>query len=228
MAGGAGSDTYIVDNVADVVVEASGQGIDLVRSGISSYTVGSYVENLELIGSAVTGIGSSYGNKITGNGLDNTLKGMAGNDIIFGGDGNDVIDGGSGDDQIAGNGGADRMYGGLNKDTFVFTAVSDSAAGSNGLFSSNTGDIIDRFVRGEDKLDLSAIDANGTLADEAAFHFGWDGKPGALTVVSVAGKVGGASGYENYVFADINGDSVSDMVFAALSFDKLSVSDFLL
>jgi Ca2+-binding RTX toxin-like protein len=228
MTGGDGNDTYIVDNAGDVVVEVSGQGADLVRSGISSYTLGAYVENLELTGNAITGIGSAYGNKITGNDLANTLKGMGGDDIIRGGAGDDILDGGSGNDRINGGLGADKMYGGIDKDTFVFTSVSDSTANSIGRFNAATGDIIDRFVRGEDKIDLSAIDANAALAGDQSFHFGWDGKAGALTVTSLAKTVGGFPGYENHVFADIGGDGKADMVFVAYSFDKLTVTDFIL
>ncbi len=36
---------------------------------------------------------------------------------------------------------------------------------------SDSGDIIRDFVRGEDRIDLSAIDANATLAGDQAFEF---------------------------------------------------------
>ena len=34
MAGGAGNDTYVVDDVGDSVVEAAGEGTDLVQSSV--------------------------------------------------------------------------------------------------------------------------------------------------------------------------------------------------
>ena len=51
MTGGAGNDTYNVDNTGDVVVEASGQGTDTVNSAVT-HTLTANVENLVLTGSA--------------------------------------------------------------------------------------------------------------------------------------------------------------------------------
>ena len=52
MVGGAGNDTYVVDNAGDVVTEAAGEGTDTVQSSID-YTLGANVENLTLTGAAV-------------------------------------------------------------------------------------------------------------------------------------------------------------------------------
>ena len=62
MSGGAGNDTYVVDDAGDVVTEAAGEGTDTVRARVS-YTLGANVENLTL-----TGTGAING---TGNALDN-------------------------------------------------------------------------------------------------------------------------------------------------------------
>jgi len=48
MLGGAGNDTYYVDNLGDRVVEYSGEGIDTVQSSVG-YTLGASVENLSLL-----------------------------------------------------------------------------------------------------------------------------------------------------------------------------------
>jgi Ca2+-binding RTX toxin-like protein len=48
MLGGAGNDTYYVDNAGDQVVEYSGEGTDTVQSSVS-YTLGADVENLNLL-----------------------------------------------------------------------------------------------------------------------------------------------------------------------------------
>ncbi len=83
LVGDLGNDTYVVDNIGDIVTETStlSTEIDSVNSSIS-YTLGTNLENLTLIGTAaING---------TGNGLDNTLTGNSAVNILTGGFGNDV------------------------------------------------------------------------------------------------------------------------------------------
>jgi len=90
MAGGVGNDTYVVDDVGDVVTENSGQGTDLVQSGIG-YTLGANVENLILTGtSAINGTGNALNNVLTGNSAANVLDGGVGTDKMAGGAGDDT------------------------------------------------------------------------------------------------------------------------------------------
>ncbi|MBX5198241.1 RTX toxin, partial [Rhizobium sp. NZLR10] len=90
--GGAGNDTYIVD-VSDVVTEGLNEGIDLIRTVLSSYALTNIanVENLTFIGTgAFAGTGNSLANTITGGAGNDTLDGGAGNDTLIGGAGNDI------------------------------------------------------------------------------------------------------------------------------------------
>jgi Ca2+-binding RTX toxin-like protein len=105
MEGGTGSDIYYVDNAGDEVIESAdsiallsgrmvlalGSDIDKVIASID-YTLGSYVEHLELAGTAIRGIGNAQ---------DNTLTGNTGNNILTGGAGNDTLNGGTGTDTAA-------------------------------------------------------------------------------------------------------------------------------
>ncbi len=126
LSGGAGDDIYVVDNAGDVVTELADEGTDFVQAGIS-YTLTVHVENLTLLGSAVTGTGNAANNVITGNLAANSLFGVDGADILYGGAGNDVLDGGNQDDQLFGGDNADTLYGRAGNDTL------DGGAGSNTL-----------------------------------------------------------------------------------------------
>ncbi|MFN9546276.1 MAG: calcium-binding protein, partial [Cyanobacteriota bacterium] len=89
MTGGAGNDTYTVDNVGDVVLELPGAGTDEVRSSIS-YVLGLSVENLALLG--------SVNHSATGNAEANLIIGNAGNNVIIGALGQDTLTGNAGAD----------------------------------------------------------------------------------------------------------------------------------
>ncbi|MFD1331916.1 M10 family metallopeptidase C-terminal domain-containing protein [Methylopila musalis] len=88
MAGGAGGDTYVVDNVYDVVSEGEDQGVDTVEAYVD-YVLSAHVENLKLMGGARAGFGNT---------LANTLTGSTGADLLNGGGGYDTLIGGAGDD----------------------------------------------------------------------------------------------------------------------------------
>jgi Ca2+-binding RTX toxin-like protein len=159
LSGGAGDDTYITDGGA-TLSEAANGGIDTVRSSVT-VTLGNNFENLVLTGTAnING---------TGNGLANVITGNDGNNILSGGAGNDALNGGAGNDTIMGGTGLDTMSGGLGNDTFVFKALNESGigVGNNDLITDFQG-INDG---GLDRIDLSAIDANGGVGGNQAFAF---------------------------------------------------------
>jgi len=91
LTGGAGNDTYVVDNAGDTVIEAASDGVDLVQSSID-YALDGNVENLTLTGaSAVNGAGNALDNILLGNSATNVLTGGTGNDVYGVDNSSDVV-----------------------------------------------------------------------------------------------------------------------------------------
>ena len=153
LVGGNGNDIYVVDSSRDTVVEATGAGIDTVRTTLSSHTLANNVENLAYTGSAgFTGTGKALDNHITGGDANDRLLGAAGRDTLVGGGGNDTLVGGLGNDLLIGEAGADvfRFDSALNGTTNV-----DIVRG----FSSLEGDRIEL-----ENAVFKALRSTGTLA----------------------------------------------------------------
>lgn len=113
--GGVGDDVYVVDHVADRVIEVAGPGIDSLFTSVT-FTLPTHVEGLFLTGaSAINGTGNALDNRLVGNDAANRLSGR---------DGADTLDGGLGADVLYGDAGADLFLfgsalGGGNVDRFV-------------------------------------------------------------------------------------------------------------
>jgi Ca2+-binding RTX toxin-like protein len=104
MFGGTGNDTYYVDNVGDLVIEAAGEGTDTVITSVDfELSAGNEVETLR----AKAG---SPGLMLTGNELANRILGDGGDDTLIGGGGNDDLDGKAGADSMAGGSGDDVYH----------------------------------------------------------------------------------------------------------------------
>jgi serralysin len=148
MVGGSGDDFYYVDQTGDVVVEATGGGVDKVLVTSSSYTLPGEVENMTVsyVGGSYV-VGNSTNNSMSGYQGNDTLYGQDGNDTIsgdngiaasgndnlFGGNGNDNIKGGYSDDTLNGGSGNDSMDGGSENDTYYVDSVSDLVVDSQGI-----------------------------------------------------------------------------------------------
>jgi Ca2+-binding RTX toxin-like protein len=127
MKGGNGNDTYYVDSTDDVVIESTTAGHDVVYSTVDQ-TLSANVEHLNLLGTAIIGIGNSIDNIIIGNNSDNNLNGLAGCDTLYGGGGNDTLNGGSGTDLLYGQDGADLFKFSANPSTGVVSIADYSIA----------------------------------------------------------------------------------------------------
>ena len=178
MSGGPGNDTYVVDNVGDVVTELLNEGTDSVLAGLS-YTLPQSVEQLVLTGhNDIDGVGNAQDNQITGNSGNNHLAGVDGNDRLLGGDGNDILDGGSGDDWLDGGAGSDSMRGGIGNDSYVADA-SDAPlllAPYSLRLSGDPGEVI------SGGRVLYFTDATGTFSASTLFDLTGDGLVDYLTI----------------------------------------------
>lgn len=146
-------------------------------------------------------VGTSGSDLLLGGDNDDVLSGAAGRDRLVGGDGDDVLSGAGGKDRLVGGGGADLLTGGNDKDIFVFKAVSDSGP--------DTPDTITDFVRLQDKIDVSAIDAVEGGGNDA---FTWisdkafGGHAGELRYESTASGL--------TIEGDVDGDGAADLSIA--------------
>lgn len=244
--GGQGNDRYIVD-AGDTLVEKAGEGIDSVYSSVS-FTLGVNIEMLFLTGSALAATGNLEDNRITGNAEANFIHGMAGNDRLFGmagddrilgGSGNDLLDGGTGNDTLLGGAGNDVVRGHAGNDVIWGGAGRDILSGGDGRdvfdfdaisHSRTVSDLILDFVRGQDRIDLSTIDAVTGVAGNQAFRFIADrdfgSRAGELRIVAVD-RAGAGNGI-TLVQGDVNGDGRADFSIALTGLHALSTSDFYL
>ncbi|MNI46278.1 Endo-1,3-1,4-beta-glycanase ExsH [compost metagenome] len=137
MVGGAGSDTYEVTDLGDVVGENVGGGNDTIWTSLSSYALGANVENLFFGGS-----GNFVG---SGNVLDNQIVGGAGNDVIIGAGGADTMAGGDGSDIFEATDLGDRVIelAGAGIDT-VWTSLASYTLDANveNLFFGGSGNFV--------------------------------------------------------------------------------------
>ena len=121
---------------------------------------------------------------------------------IRGGKGADTLTGGAGDDQICGALGADTLRGGGGNDQFEYYSTAES--------KTEAPDLIRDFTRG-DKINLTAIDADGDAANgNSTFAF-----IGGKAFSNTAGELR-VSQHPQFsrtwlVEADTNGDGAADL-----------------
>ncbi|GAB5606513.1 hypothetical protein TK5_25940 [Sideroxyarcus sp. TK5] len=211
MSGGLNDDTYVVDNVGDLVTENLNEGVDLVQSSIT-YTLTDNVENLTLTGAAnIDGTGNMLNNVILGNSGANLLTGLEGNDTLNGGAGADTMLGGTGNDTFVVDNAGDLVIESLaegvdNVQSSVTYTLTDNVENLTltGTASINgTGNALDNVIVGNTGNNvLSGLEGNDSLTGNS----GNDTLDGGTGADSLAG----GAGNDTYVV-----DNIGDMVTEA-------------
>lgn len=252
MFGGSGNDTYYVDGTGDRVYETATAsstdmtdlgGADTVNSSIS-YTLGKFIENLKLSGTAkVNGTGNDLANTLLGNDGANTLKGLLGDDTLKGGADSDTLDGGTGADRMFGGSGNDTYYVDATGDRVFETATSSSTdttdLGGADIVNSSVSYTLGRFI--ENLRLTSPTNLNGTgngLANTLLGNDGANTLTGMLGNDILKGGAGndrlfggdgkdtltGGTGTDTFVFdtAPTSRDTITD--FSKADGDKIQLS----
>ncbi|MGV3572521.1 MAG: M10 family metallopeptidase [Ramlibacter sp.] len=254
MTGGSGNDTFYVDSTGDIVKESKSGGTDLVLSYLTSHTLASYVEGGRIMSGGTANLTGNGGDNVlyAGSG-NNVLVGGSGSDTVSyayaskgvaaslavttaqatGGSGSDQFSsienlaGSAYGDKLTGNGGANRLAGGEGRDTltggagkdiFDFNTLADTGT------SSSKWDVITDFVRGQDDIDVSTLDAKSATSTNDAFKFI------GSSSFSAAGQlryVWSASKDYGVLYGNTDSDSAAEFAVQVAGVSSLSASDFI-
>ncbi|WP_260924688.1 polysaccharide lyase family 7 protein [Novosphingobium sp. 9] len=120
-----GDDRYYITDVNAQVIEQVNAGRDQVVSTVSFHLFDN-VEDADLRGDkAIDVSGNALNNSLKGNDAANIISGGAGDDQLYGEGGNDALDGGDGSDNLRGGAGNDTLTGGAGRDRFIFDTALD-------------------------------------------------------------------------------------------------------
>ena len=240
--GGAGNDILMAwsgrnvmygGSEADLIFGWVGQDIVFGGDGDDtlSYAASHYAVNVNLATNQVRG-GDAHGDVISeiegvvGSKSADTLRGSTAHNYFDGFLGNDTIYGGAGNDTIAGNGGKDSLYGDAGRDSFLFNRLQDMTT------SASTTDVIFGFARGQDKIDLSAIDAmTASIGSDDAFVFRGKGAFGTNPAGEVRFQQFNLSGTKNdytLVYLDTDTDRTAEGVIKVMGLHNFTAGDFIL
>jgi Ca2+-binding RTX toxin-like protein len=225
--GGPGNDTFFVDDAADLVYEAAGEGSDQVWSSVSyALLAGQEVEILstETFGgtTAINLTGNEFNQIVYGNSAANILDGGAGDDIVYALDGNDTLYGSAGIDYLCGMNGTDTLYGGDGNDTLNGGAGADVMAGglgNDGFFVDDANDQVHELAgEGTDQLwttvsyVLAAGEAVEILSSETF---------GSITAIAITGNELDQTVYGNNGANTLDGGAGNDLIYGLNGNDTL-------
>ena len=146
------------------------------------------------------------------------LLGEAGADRLVGGAGDDVLRGQDGADTLEGGAGADRLQGGAGADLYLWRSLAESPVA--------TPDRVIDFAAG-DRIDLSAIDADGASPLDDGFVFIGTGRFSGGAGVGEVRYVNTATATVIFV-DDGDADRAADMRIVLLGVHTLTAADFVL
>lgn len=206
------------------------QGVTLDLASTSPQALGFYGNDTYLnFESVIGGVGNDH---FSGTNAANFMHGNVGADFLRGFGGNDKLMGGPGQDILIGDGGADHLDVGQSiglsvgefdgeADVVKYISISDSTfdGGMDEIF--NFQNIA---AGGNDKIDLSAIDANPSLAGNQAFQFvgsaNFSLPGGEVRITTVGGNT--------VIMVDNDGDATAEMVILIHDTTGLTAGDFIL
>lgn len=202
--GGDGKDTLNGGQGSDLLIGGSGNDRLIGDTGVDLAFFG---------GSTKVAIDLGLGRAVRGGETD-TLSGIEG---AIGSSAADTFKGDANANWFQGGLGRDVFTGGGGRDFYDFNAVADSKSGSA------TRDVITDFTPLTDKLDLSGIDADPTVAGNQAFRWIGSGTldgPGELGFVIVGGNT--------IVQASTDADAAAEFQIQLTGIKALSAVDFFL
>lgn len=232
--GGAGGEDWISFGVLSFDAE-TGLPPQAATSGVAINLASSLAQNFGVFG---TDVAINFEN-VSGTGGHDTLTGSAVKNVLYGGLGNDILYGMSGNDDLRGHQGSDVFVGGLGadylnvsdlfqsaaaRDTIVYQSITESGT------TQTTRDRISGFDRGglasDDKINLSTIDADVSLAGNQAFQFSGN------ALVGLPGNGGQVwltvQGANTIVNVDNDADAAAEMTFVVEGVTGLTAVDFIL
>lgn len=221
--GGTGDDVLLGGDASDILRGGSGNDTLNGEGGAGDFDLIDFSDANALINFTLNRVGTAtFAAGGLGTDTYSNMEGVIGTnfaDILTGSSLADELRGGGGADTLNGMGGQDLLQGDGGADTFRFTDIAHSTVAGP--------DVIRDFedaVAGE-RIDLSAIDANTSVAAAGNQTFGFAGQ---TTTVSANSVNWFQQDGNTFVQADVNGDATADFMIKLDGLHSLQSSDFVL
>ena len=217
--GGAGEDKIDAQGGDDVL--RGGLGSDILNGGTGNDTIDGGLgfdtaSYKNIAGSLTVDLNIVNRSQNTGAAGNDTLISI---ENVYGSDYNDTLIGNSDHNVLTGALGKDILTGGLGSDTFDFNSIAETGN------TAATADTIADFKSSEgDKIDLSGIDANLTMAGDQAFTFIGTA---AFSSTDATGQLR-FDATNHILYGSTGNDNVADFAIRLTGVNTLSVSDFYL